>query len=977
MSIKVGPERLQEITHQFLEATRIAVEENNGYTAGFTGDGIEAFFGYPNADEDAAYNAVIAAINLKDLVSSIKIVSDECLQVRIGIATGTVVMEKSSGTATGKNSFAFGASAPLAARLEAAAFPNTILIDELTAKLAGPSINTIILGETIFKGFSSPLPVLQVKDVNKKLTRFNARSEKHSIFVGREEELKRIHLAWNKTQTKAGSTICIIGEAGIGKSRLVYEFTNNCTVSSSDTFVLQCSSQHVSSPLYPWLRLIEDKCRIFPNDELVVRKEKIAFALKKLINISANELAIMYSYAYPDDKDRSENLVITPDRRSTIMKNLILKISQVISDNKPTVLVVEDIHWMDPSTESVLASLSHSSNHNSILFIYTSRTIGATDTLNKNINTIILNKLGGDNVVQLAHSLLENTNYHDITIGSLISRGGGNPLYIEELAKSMLASLNKNTSSDFDKNEPSFNSIPNTLNAILMAQLDALPQAKKTAQIAATIGREFRLSSIETIAELSMQTVEQHVKVLMDNDIIFHEKRNKEDIFIFKHALVQEAAYETQLNSKKKSTHLKIAKLLSSKKHISNADPELVAYHFEKGDNLVDAFAYLVKAGISRLENGASLESAKLLKHAGLLLEQEQVYQARRNTISERNYFLSLAKALNATEGASSERAVESYVRASEISEIVGDIDTQVHALDSQFGMIFNSGKINDSEPPARQMIDLGRLKNHKISEISGLQSMGMIEFTRGNFKAAKHFLKESVRDSEQYKYGLNSYPSLALMYLSWACYFLGNDKSAKVFCEKSVSSGRTETPYSLGVSLGNSCYYYQFSKDYSSLRKNARELVKLSGTTGQLMWENRGKFFLNWVDAITCLDHSCLQSVEKSVKQLLASGEEIDATFYLGILAEAQTKNGMTEKALNNVEQAIALAIDNGEYYYLAPLYILQGDLCSSKDINNKSFCYKAAKKLAIQQSSPKWIDTANKKLKLAKQMANDNPRV
>ncbi len=257
-------------------------------------------------------------------------------------------------------------------------------------------------------------------------------------------------------------------------------------------------------------------------------------------------------------------------------------------------------------------------------------------------------------------------------------------------------------------------------------------------------------------------------------------------------------------------------------------------------------------------------------------------------------------------------------------------------------------------------MIKVGKARDHRVGTICGLQSTGMVLFTRGEFAKAKTYLEEAIEGAEEHITGINSYPSLALMYLAWSSYILGDKENGIDYCVQSVESGRNEIPYSLAVSLGNSCYLYQFADDHQSIRDNTNELIGLAESKGQLMWLSRGLFFKHWLEANENSNVDSLHSMENDVANLLAANEEIETTYYLGLIADIQLNLKQFRKAKNSLDLALKLVEKNGETFYQAELLRIHGDLIQrsgNTDFGNSAeHYYQKSLDIARRQSAQLW---------------------
>lgn len=970
MSERLDPEEYRSVIQKVHEVYTRAIEQYHGWISQYQGDGIFAYFGYPRAGEDDAERAVAASLSIADNIQNIHIDLDVSLHVRVGIATGVVVVGDLVGDGFHEKYTVMGDAPNIGSKIQLLAVPDTVVVSDVTMRLLGQQFECEDLGLREIPGITQPMRMWQVNKERATATRFEAWHQGTlTRFVGHEIELELLERRWQQSlegtesQSPDGQVVLISGEPGIGKSRLTQVLGDK--ISEGHTSLhYQCLARHKDSALHPVIMELTSNAGFDPNDTSEKKIEK----LTSLLEASDNTLStIIPALSHLLSIPTAESSELT-DKSPKEIKDLILDslVSRWVdlSKCKPLLIVFEDLQWIDPTSEELIDLLIGKINSMSATFLATYRPEYQAQWIGQpNVTTLDLGRLNQAQSRAVIEQQASGNQLPEHLIKMIIDKTDGVPLFLEELTKAVLESKSLKLEDGSYTLQGNLDEItlPVTLQDSLMARLDRLPDARDIAPIGATIGRTFSYALLAAVTGLGATILRAGLDQLIDAQLLFEHGRAPDSSYTFKHALVQDAAYESQLRSSRALVHEKIASaMISPGASASRFQQEVVAFHYQEAGMYEDAFDYWVRAGTNGLDSGATVETVKLLQNAGNLLSKFEETEA--NLPTQRKYFILRGKALNASVGAKSKDAEQAFKDASIIAEKMGDTDAQVHALDSEFGIIFNSGDTKRSIGPAEAMIQVGKAQNHRVGTICGLQSMGMVMFTRGEFDLAKDYLKDALVDSKKHITGINSYPSLAYMYLAWTAYILGDKQKGIEYCEASVASGRREIPYSLAVSLGNSCYLYQFANDHQSIERNATELVDLARSKGQMMWLSRGLFFHHYLSAIRDKNSQSLLAMEEEVEKLLEASEEIEVTYYLGLIAETQIALEQYEKARNFLDLALQKVEKNGERFYEAELYRLRGDLIQkSKDTGlgeNAESYYQKSLEIAESQSAHLWAE-------------------
>ncbi len=955
ISEHVDPEELQLLIHQFVNTCEQVVNKSSGRMAGFTGDGIEVFFGYPTADENSTIDSLLSALSIQTKISQISIPgsAEEKLQIRIGVATGLVVTEVPKNSSTGKSLLAFGTPTHLAARLEEAANPGQVYVDDNTKKLCESEFQFTEIGELDLKGIESGQVYWRLLKHRPTNSRFEQKIQKLTPFIGRDEEVTLINNMWDGTLSGNGGIVFITGEAGIGKSRLVHEvLSDSYDKPGVYFFMTQCSPRLTSSPLAPWLISIEQLCIRRSENLLGGKKEKLQYFLTQDLGFSEIFVTILLSMMDLSNVEEKKIQDISAPMRLEIITKGFVEFFLRTAIPKPVLLVIEDLHWADATSVALLEKLAVAIPKNHLLIVVTSRIFHPMIQEFPETTSVTLEKLNYKQTTKLIQLLTESSHLRASSIEAIGRRTDGNPLFVEEVTRNMLGQLVEDKNSILDA------VVPSSLQNLLLDRLDRLGNVKDIAQIAATIGREFDLSMLVVVkGGQKDREVDEAIKKLAEAEII-REIDAKANKYIFHHALFQKAAYDSQLMPRRVAIHAKIARTLVFNRRQGVFQPEIVAYHFQEAGNSGQAFKYWVKAGTLGLKVGATVEAVRVLNNAQTLFNK--IEDNRQGLVAKLKYYIVRGKALNASVGAKSDEAVNAFRQAGSISKSLGVqyVSEQVHAHDSEFGIIYNSGDLKASLGPAEAMIQVGKQQNCLIGTICGLQAMGMTMFQMGEFNEAKDHLERAIVDADSHRVGINSYPSLALTLLSHTCYILDEKKEALKYCKRSIASGAKESPYSHAISLANSCYLFLFDDDLKMMEQKCKDFLKLAESIGQLIWMKRGLIIKHWLEAKESKDIESLNTIIGLVNELREANEEIDMTVFFDMIATTQMEFGLFEEAAKSLDTAIEISGKTNEQHYLAEVYRHYAELMDEVGDQRAGEFRVKARLLAVKQGAKAWFN-------------------
>lgn len=590
---KLDPEDLREIVAGCQEAWKGAIERFDGFVARYMGDGALAYFGYPRAHEDAAERAVRAGLGIIDSMATIneelRNRLDAELSVRIGIATGPVVVGN-LGEGTARESAAFGETPNLAARLQATAEPSAIVVSASTRRLTGGQFEFHYLGELNLKGVGRPVRAWKVSGESGAESRFEALyGERLTPLVGRTEELKLLTSRWERTKEGEGQVVLICGEPGIGKSRLCETVAAQIFEEPQHTLRYQCSPHYTNDAYRPVIRQLEHAAGFSIEDATTEKLEKLERLLQPDKDIGTTLALLAELLSLPLNEPHESQKLDAQYKKELTIRALIGLIDRLSSDH-PVLIIFEDLHWSDPSTKEFLTRLVEVAEDRSILILITLRpefeppwtawshtTLLTLSRISKKDSREMLSKLTGH------HQLPEGI------IGDLLEKADGVPLFIEEMSRAV---IDLKTHSITGKTQ-SLLEVPATLQDSLMARLDRLRIGKSVAQVGAAIGREFPRQLLDKACKMKSREIDRALDQLVESGLVFRRGGALGDTFMFKHALVQDVAYNGLLLSDRAKIHRRIAEALVG---FNSDEPALLAHHWERAGALEKALEYRLRA---------------------------------------------------------------------------------------------------------------------------------------------------------------------------------------------------------------------------------------------------------------------------------------------------------------------------------------------------------------------------------------------
>ena len=681
LSTAMDPEDLRDVIASFQNRCSAAIRHYDGFVAKYMGDGILVYFGYPRAHEDEAERSVRAGLDIVDAMAELNAAVPRPpgveLAVRIGIATGPVIVGDQIGEGTASETAVVGETPNLAARLQALAQPNQIVVSAATRAMLGDHFDLEDLGASELKGFAEPVPAWRVLSARDVESRFAAtRTGSTAPLVGRQEEMGLLLRAWEGSSRGRGQVVLIQGEAGVGKSRLV-EGLREAAGKDHIWVAIRCSPFHTASAFHP---IVEHLKRVFgwqPEDTAPQHLAKLEAGLGGFKTLPLSESVRLFAdlMSVPAPEDRYPRLSMTAQQERNATLDAIIAWLIETAERTPVLMAWEDLHWADPTTLETLGMLIEQAPTAAMLVVATYRPeLTPPWPQRSHMTPITLNRLERPEVETMVGHLAGGRSLPGEVVDHIVAKADGVPLYVEELTKAILGSGVLEARGDIYvlKGALAQLHIPETLQDSLMARLDRAPRLREVAQLGSVLGREFAYDMISALAGIEEDMLQSGLGQLVVDELLYQRGRPPRSRYLFKHALIQDAAYQSLLKRTRQQYHQQVAKLLEDRfPELASTQPELVAHHYTEANCPAQAIAYWHKAGVAAASQSANLEAVDQF-HRGLALV-EALSDMRERAERELDLQMALGPALFATKLYNHPDIGRTYARAWELCRQLGD----------------------------------------------------------------------------------------------------------------------------------------------------------------------------------------------------------------------------------------------------------------------------------------------------------------
>jgi class 3 adenylate cyclase len=968
LSARLDPEDLREVMAAYRRAVTEAVRCQGGYVAKLLGDGVLAYFGWPQAHEDDAERAVRTGLAAVEAVVGLQTTAGP-LSARVGIATGPVVVGDLLGEGEAQERGVVGETPNLAARLQTLAEPGAVVIDAATRRLTGALFECTELAEVELKGLPHPLRSCRVLCESRIESRFEALHTSGGVaapLVGREEELELLLRRWRRAAAGEGQVVLLAGEPGIGKSRLIAALQNAASVTGTPHERLDwfCAPHQADSTLRPVITRIERAAGFATGDAPEVRLAKLEAMLMPGAP-SAEDVALLAELLGVATCGRYPIQDLSPQRRRERLLQAMLHRMQTIARRQPVLAVLEDAHWIDPTTRELLDLLVAEAPSLPLLLIVTHRPEFATGawTGQPHVTEVRLNRLGRRDNAALVQSVAQGKALPREILEQILARTDGVPLFVEELTRAVLEGGLLREEADryaLDGPVPAF-AVPTTLQASLVARLDRLSTVREIAQAGAAIGREFPHDLLAVVTGLSEDALRNALVLLIASDLVTARGAPPEALYTFKHALVRDAAYETLLRERRRTLHAHIAQAIERlRPEAAVREPQLLAHHWMEAGAADRAIAYNLNAAELALTRAALTEAEAVLRRSFTLLKG--VADETERVRAELDLQLLLAKTFGVARGYAAPETDEAFARALELSEKAADPDRRYRALAGRWAVSFVRAEPGVALEAALELVREAHLRGDTGAEQGARTEAGYTLLVLGRPIQARSQLEAALALGEpppawRFAYLGQSAPVAAQLYLAFASMQSGEPDRAVSQSRAALAAARSlGHAFTLANTFSGAIRFSIWVRDEAAAKDLIDEFVAFSEEKGFPHYRAIGSIYCGWRAVLDGHGEEGAATVRAGIDAYRDTGARLNIPAYLGIQALAYMSAGQTSAGLAVVAEALQLAEAGEEREYEAELWRLRGMLQQGRNADAAEANLRRALAVARGQEAHWW---------------------
>jgi class 3 adenylate cyclase/tetratricopeptide (TPR) repeat protein len=942
LSVELDPEELREIISRFQQTCAAVAQRFGGNVARFMGDGLLVYFGYPRAGEDDPAQAVRAGLQIVREAGELETDGEVALRTRVGIATGEVVVGDLIGAGSAQEHSVVGETPNLAARLQALAEPDQVVIGEITRRLVQTQFHLADLGQHSLKGFDKPVGAWCVQSENTVASRFEAIQAGDALaeLVSRERESDRLLDTWERVASGTGYATVIVGQAGIGKSRLAHSLRG--VLESIPHYELRyySSPNYQHSALYAVVRQLERDAGIEMGDAAAVKLAKLERLIERN-GIGTDEaipfLAPLMSIPagdYPDHK-------LSPQRWMERTLALLERYVSTISQRQPVLMLFEDLHWADPTTVEWLRRLISRIETMSVMLVITTRP--ETD-LNleqaPNVSTMRLDRLDRDDSAGLALQVAGAT-LPEKVIDLVVSKADGVPLFIEELTRSVIESGElRRVGEHFELVGPlPEHTLPDTLQDLLRARLDRLEDGKEIAQIGAAIGRRFSHRLLQSVCRLDADRLGAAIARLLAADIVSCAGIPPNADYSFKHALIQDSAYASLLRDRRRQLHSDIAAALQREfPETGDVRPETLASHLSNADQPMQALGFWQRAAELATARAAHADAVEYANRA--LAELERLPEPQREPAIEVALLVMRGRNEEYLFGYASPTVEQTFDRASKLCEAIEDRGVQVPVL---LGLcVFNlvAGNHGETPPIARRCVELSEQSGQVDCLIESLAIQCYVMSFTGDLTGAHEVAQRCSALYRQREPGAfvsvtAQNPGIAaLINDALVLWQLGEaDRSVACMDAALTHADELELPIDFVQAHAHAAELYQLRGEAARAREHALTAYTIAGEHGYDYWQLLSAIHLGIATSALGEPEEGLAMANEALGYVRASGANLNLSYFLQGLAGIHLAAGDAGAALATADSGIDYAARSGEHYFIALLHLRRGEALQAMD--------------------------------------------
>jgi class 3 adenylate cyclase/tetratricopeptide (TPR) repeat protein len=936
LAARLDPEDMWGVIASYHACIGEVVAPYEGMIARYMGDGVLVYFGYPRAQEDEAEQAVRAALALVDAVPNLRTKAEAALQVRIGIATGTVVVSELSIDETPAEKAVIGETPNLAARLQTLAEPGTVLICPQTHRLTAGHFDYRDLGAIALKGWAEPVPVWQVLRPTGVASRFEAMHKtKLPPLFGREEEIELLLRRWRYASQGEGRVVVLTGEPGIGKSHIALALEERLESQPHITLRYFCSAHHTNSALFPFIGQLERAAGFERTDSVMEKLSKLD-ALVAQSTADSEHVAVLANLLALPTNGRYQLQELSPQKRKE--KTLAALLAQLdgLAGRQPVLIIFEDIHWIDPTSLELLTATVEHVPQIRVLLLATARPEFTLPWPSyPHMTTVPLTRLGRREGAALVERVTNGKRLPKEVMDEILARTDGIPLFIEELTKTVLESgllQEQNGNYVLERPLPAL-AIPTTLHASLMARLDRLAPVREVAQIGAVAGREFHYELINAVAGLPAERLEEALGQLVRSELIFRRGEIPHAIYTFKHTLVRDAAYAGLLKSRRVYLHAAIASALEQRfPEIVQTQPETLAHHLTEAGLIEQAIRYWLEAGKNAALRSANLEAISHLRRG--IEGTGRLPASQDRDRSELDVELVLGPCLIATQGPGASEAVTTFARARELCERLGKPPEYLQVMFWLATVSVVRGELPQALEAVATLLSAAEARDDRPALINATRGRAMILFFLGRIVEAREAIERAVelfsvsRDADRMAArAAGQDAGVAMLALSsWVLWVLGQVDGAVAQMDAALErANAVQHAHTHAYAWYYASVLHTLRGEATIAQAYAERCLAISEQHGFRQWLGLSRAIRGICAAMLDASSSRFDEVTTALDEYQRAGYQLGITAQFVLACPGLLVRNEAAAALELIDQGFSIVSHNSERCFEAELYRLK----------------------------------------------------
>jgi class 3 adenylate cyclase/predicted ATPase len=943
LASQLDPEDWREVVRAYQDTCAKVIARYDGHIAQYLGDGLLVYFGYPQAHEDDAPRAVRAGLGMVEAIGQLNTQLGRgrgvLLAVRLGIHTGLVVVGD-VGSGTRHEQLALGETPNVAARLQGIATPNTLVISATTLPLLGGFFACQPLGTPLLKGLAQPLAVYRVLYESMARSRLEAvGSTGLTPLVGREQEIGLLRERWAQVKDGFGQVVLLSGEAGIGKSRLV-QVLKEQVAAEPQTWLTpcQCSPYYQLSALYPMIDLLERVALRFEREESPQQKLRKLEGFLVQYGLPLAEVVPLFAalLSLPLTADYAP-LNLSPEQQKQQTLQALLTILLRIAAQQPVLFVMEDLHWVDPSTLELLSLLVDQGPTARILALCTFRPdFPPPWTGRAHLTQVTVDRLPRRQAVEVLRQVAHGKALPPEVVEQIVAKTEGVPLFVEELTKMVLESgLLQEREDRYELTGPLPPlAIPATLHDSLMARLDRLATVKALAQLGATLGREFSYALLHAVSPWDEQTLQRGLHQLVEAEFLYQRGLPPQATYLFKHALIQDAAYQSLLKSTRQQYHQRIAQVLEAHfPETAATQPELLAQHYTQAGLTEQAIAYWQQAGEHASDRSANVEAVSHFTTGIELLTILPETPAR--TQQALTLHIALGAALQRTKGLAAPEVEQAYTQARTLCQQMGETPELVPVLFGLWRFYLARPQLHTARELGETLLRLAQGGHDPAFSVLAHYTLGVTWFWLGALPTARLHLEEGIAHytSDQRRtpvFRMGQDPGVSCRaYAAQTLWLLGYPEQALARLHDAlVLAHALSHPFSQAWVRCMAAIMSQFRPDVLAVHEHAEAAVALATEQEFPQWVALGTILRGWALAMQGQGKEGMAQVRQGIAAWRATGAVLIVPYFCTMLADVSAHLGHVEDGLQALVEAHTLVEQQEERYWEAEISRLRGVL-------------------------------------------------